>query len=162
MAVAQLFSLGRTTLMFTNDAFLDRAITAFLTPVIWSAVCYFAASFISRLVSSDPRGIYVRRLALMLVAAFLIAGLYPAFGSAFIGNSADPGNEERHALWIAEQLGKSYGIHAIWAWLLVALIDWPKVRPNQSPEPTAARAVGLSGSRRLADVIVRRWLSFIR
>ena len=34
--------------------------------------------------------------------------------------------------------------------------------PNQSPEPTAARAVGLSGRRRLVDVTVRLWLSFVR
>jgi len=67
----------------------------------------------------------------MLVAAFLIAGLYPALGAAFIGNGADPRNQERHTLWMAKQLGTSYGIHAIWAWLLIALIDWPKVRPNK-------------------------------
>jgi hypothetical protein len=148
--------LGRTTLMFTNDAFVDRAIRAFLTPVVWSAVCYFAASFFSRLASSTPRGIYFRRFILMLIAAFIIAGLYPALGAAFRGNSADPHNAERHNLWMAKQLGTSYGVQAIWAWLLVALIDWPKVRPNQSPEPTAVGAAVAS------HVASRRWLSFFR
>jgi len=137
VAVAQLWSLGRTKLMFTNDAFIDRAIRAFLIPVVWSAVAYFVASFISRLASSSPRGIYFRRLILMLVAAFIIAGIYPALGAAFIGNSADPHHAERYTLWMAKQLGTSYGIHAIWAWLLIALIDWPKVLPNTALEPTA-------------------------
>jgi len=157
--VAQLFSLGRTTLMFTNDAFVDRAIRAFLVPVVWSAVAYFAASFLSRLASSSPRGIYFRRLILMLVAVVLIAGLYPALGAAFFGNGADPHNAERYTLWMAKQLGTSYGIHAIWAWLLVALIDWPKVRPNKSPEPTA---VGAVSSAVAVHVASRRWLSFFR
>ena len=82
----------------------------------------------------------------MLVGVFVIAGLYPALGAAFIGNGADPRNEERHALWMAKQIGTSYGIHAIWAWLLVALIDWPKVRPNTALEPTGVGA-GSSASR---------------
>jgi hypothetical protein len=116
--------------MFANDAFVDRAIRAFLAPVVWSAVCYFAASFISRLASSVPRGIYFRRLILMFIAAFIIVGIYPALGAAYIGNNADPRDAERHSLWMAKQLGTSYGVQAIWAWLLVALIDWPKVRPN--------------------------------
>ena len=145
--------------MFTNDAFVDRAIRAFLAPVVWSAVCYFAASFISRLVSSSPRGIYFRRLILMFIAAFIIAGLYPALGAAFIGNGADPHNAERYTLWLAKQLGTSYGIHAVWAWLLVALIDWPKVRPNKSPEPTA---VGAGSSAVAVHAASRRWLSFFR
>ena len=145
--------------MFTNDAFVDRAIRAFLAPVVWSAVCYFAASFISRLVSSSPRGIYFRRLILMFIAAFIIAGLYPALGAAFIGNGADPHNAERYTLWMAKQLGTSYGVQAVWAWLLVALIDWPKVRPNKSPEPTA---VGAGSSAIAVHVASRRWLSFFR
>ena len=157
--VPELWTLGRTTPMFTNDAFMDRAIGAFLAPVIWSAVCYFAASFISRLASSEPRGIYFRRLILMLVAAFIIAGLYPALGAAFHSNAADPRNEEWHNLWMAKQVGTSYGIHAIWAWLLVALIDWPKVRPNKSPEPTA---VGACSSAVAVNAASRRWLSFFR
>jgi len=158
-AVAQLFSLGRTTLMFTNDAFVDRAIRAFLVPVFWSAVCYFAVSLISRLASPEPRGIYFRRLILMFIVALVWCALYPALGSAFIGNSADPRNEERHALWVAKELGMSYGVHAIWAWLFIALIDRPKVRPNKSPEPTA---VGAGRSAVAVHAVSRRWLSFFR
>jgi hypothetical protein len=154
--VAQLWSLGRTTLMFTNDAFVDRAIRAFLVPVVWSAVCYFAVSFISRLASSEPRGIYFRRLILMFIVVVIWCALYPALGSAYIGNSADPRDAERYTLWMAKQLGSSYGIHAIWAWLLVALIDWPKVRLNQSPVPTAVTAAVA------IHATSRRWLSFFR
>jgi hypothetical protein len=62
----------------------------------------------------------------MLIAVFIIAALYPALEAAFIGNSADPHNADRHALWMAKQLGTRYGIHAIWAWLLIALIDGQK------------------------------------
>ncbi len=148
--------------MITNDAFLDRAITAFLVPVFWSVVCYFAASFISRIHSSSSREIYIRRLILMFIVTVFWCALYPALGSAFFGNSADPRNEERQSLWMAKQLGTHYGIHAIWAWVLVALIDRPKLRPNKSPEPTAVgtgRSVPLCGTVHVAS---RRWLSFFR
>ena len=117
--------------MFTNDAFVDRAIRAFLVPVVWSAVCYIAVSLVSRFHSSTPREIYFRRLLLMFIVALVWWVFYPALGSAFIGNSADPRNEERHALWVAKELGMRYGVHAIWAWFLIALIDRPKLRPNQ-------------------------------
>jgi hypothetical protein len=126
------------TLMFTNDVFVSRAIRAFLVPVIWSAVFYFAVSFLSRLASSVPRGIYFRRLILMFIVALVWCALYPALGAAYIGNGADPRDAERHTLWMAKQLGTSYGIYAIWAWVLVALIDWPKARPNNSLQATAA------------------------
>ena len=145
--------------MFTNDAFVDRAIRAFLVPVFWSAVCYFAVSLISRLASPEPRGIYFRRLILMFIVALVWCALYPALGAAYFGNSADSRDAERHALWMAKQLGTSYGVHAVWAWFLVALIDWPKVRPNKSPEPTG---VGAGSSANAVHVAGRRWLSFFR
>ena len=67
----------------------------------------------------------------MFIVVVIWCALYPALGSAYIGNSADPRDAERYTLWMAKQLGSSYGIHAIWAWLLVALIDWPKVKPDE-------------------------------
>lgn len=73
----------------------------------------------------------------MFIATFLIVGLYPALGAAYVGNAADPRDAERYTLWMAKQLGTSYGIHSIWAWLFIALIDWPKVRPNMRPVSTA-------------------------
>lgn len=76
----------------------------------------------------------------MLVVAFIFETLYPAFGDSFSGNSADPDNGRRIGLWEAKQAGKLYGAHAIWAWCLVALIDWPKVRRNTAPGPTPTDA----------------------
>jgi hypothetical protein len=128
--------------MLTNDAFLDRAVIAFFKPVIWSAACYFAVNFISRIHSSCSREIYIRRLVFMAIATLVWYMLYPALSSAFIGNNADPLNEDRHALWMAKKLGMSYGIHAIWAWLLIALIDRPKLRPNPALEPTTWMSIG--------------------
>jgi hypothetical protein len=127
--VAQLFSLGRKTRMDINDTFLVKAITAFLVPVVLSGICYFLVSEAARRFSSTPRGIYFRRLFYMLIVVAIWFLLYPFFGfSAFIGNGADPHNAEREASWMAAQLGRSYGIYAIWAWLLIALIDRPKLR----------------------------------
>ncbi|MBW8864419.1 MAG: hypothetical protein JF609_05760 [Verrucomicrobia bacterium] len=145
--------------MFTNDAFLNRAITAFLTPVIWSAICYFAISFISQIHPASPRDIYVRRLVLMFIVTLVWSMLYPALGSAFIGNSADPRNEERHALWVAKELGMGYGVHVIWAWLLIALIDKPKLRPNTALEPTA---IGVGSPPNAGDDPSRRGSAFGR
>jgi hypothetical protein len=116
--------------MFANDAFIDRAIRAFLVPVFWSSVCYFVVSLVSRFHSSTSREIYFRRLIIMFIVALVWAMFFPALGSAFIGNSADARNEERHALWVAKELGLRYGVHAIWASLFIALIDRPKVQPN--------------------------------
>ena len=158
--MAQLSTLGRTTLMDMSHTFLVKAVMAFLYPVVLSAICYFVASSIARLFSSTSRGFYIRRLVWMFVAVVLWWLLYPYFHDyVFIGNGADPRNEERHAWWVARQLGWSYGIHAIWAWLFIALIDRPKVRPNKSPEPTA---VGAGRSAVAVHVTSRRWLSFFR
>ena len=158
--MAQLFSLGRTTRMSFNDTFLYTAVSAFLFPVVLSAVCYFVASSIARLGTSTSREFYYTRLFWMFVALFLWWFLYPAFHhSEFIGNSASPHNAERRAWWMARQLGWSHGMHAIWAWLLIALIDRPKLRPNQSPEPTAVSA---GRSAVAVHAASRRWLSFFR
>jgi hypothetical protein len=120
-----------------NETFLIKAVAAFLFPVALSTICYFLVSAVARSMSSTSRDFYVRRLIWMLVATVLWCLLYPVFHStAFIGNGADPHDAERRAWWMARQIGWSHGIHAIWAWLLIALIDRPKLRPNTALEPT--------------------------
>ena len=123
--------------MDINDTFLVKAITAFLVQVVLSGICYCVISAIARMFSSTPRGIYFRRLLFMFIALVIWWVLYPMLtASAFIGNGADPHNAERFASWMAKQLGTEYGVHTIWAWFVVALVDRPKMPPNTALEPT--------------------------
>lgn len=136
---AKAASLGHITPMVTTDIFVLRAITAFLVPVALSAICYLLVSLVAQLTSNAPREYYFRRLILLFVALVIWWVFYlPLSATAFIGNWADPHNAERYALWTAKQLGVGYGIHSIWAWVIVALVDRPKMRLRNPLQPSAA------------------------
>ena len=119
--------------MFIGDTFVDKTIEAFLVPVIWSTILYFAVNRLSRLGSPTPRQIYSRRLVLMTIVTVAWCTIYSALAPAFIGNGSDHHNAERFNSWMATRLGHDYGIPVILAWLLVTLIDWPKIKPDTSP-----------------------------
>src|SRR5579859_228758 len=114
--------------MDPDNTFVARALTAFLSPVLLSALCFVLVHSLARSVSASPRQFYVRRLIWMIIVAVLWLCFNPALHqTAFFGNTASPLNAERHAAWMASQMGWAYGIHAIWAWLVLALIDRPKL-----------------------------------
>jgi hypothetical protein len=124
-----------------SDAFVIRAITAFLVPVALSAISYFLISVLARFHSSTARMIYFRRLFLMFFAVVIWWIFYPILtASVFIGNWADPHNAERYASWMAKRLGTTYGVHAIWAWVIIALVDRPKLPPKNALQPAAGGA----------------------
>ncbi len=118
-----------------------RGITAFVIPVILSSLCYIVASIAARFGASTPRRIYVARLIFMLLLLVVWWGYFlPASAKAFSGNWADPHNGERYASFLAKQAGTAYGLQAIWAWCLVALLDRPSGVSRRSQ-----RRLALSG-----------------
>ena len=118
--------------MLASDPFMASAARAFLVPVALSAACYLVVSVIARLGSPIPRAFYIRRLILMFLVLVAWWFLFlPSTASAFIGNNADPHNAERRTMWMAKQIGTAYGMHAIWAWCLAAIVVFPRARPNE-------------------------------
>jgi hypothetical protein len=88
-----------------------------------SGLSYLVANLAARHVSSTPRKLYRARLAFMFV--FLIVWwvvLLPYGARAHAGNFLDPD------FWhhVARDIGIFYGAQTIWAWCIVALLEWPK------------------------------------
>lgn len=101
-------------------------VKAFLVWAVLSTCCFVVAAGAARLVATTPRDIYRTRLVFMTLLVILWWLCVPITASAFIGNSADPRNAERHARWEAGNAARFYGAHTIWPWCLVALLDRPK------------------------------------
>lgn len=139
--------------MIITDPFVARATRAFLVPVAFSAICYFLISVVARRHSSTPRQLYFRRLFLMFVVLVVWWVFYPMLSaSAFAGNWADPHNAERYTLWMAKRSGTAYGLQAVWAWVIVALIGRPKLRRDISPQPGSSPVSNLRLNSGLAEL----------
>jgi hypothetical protein len=121
--------------MDTQSAFLNQALAAFLRAAVLGVICYALVSIVARFHATTGRGIYLRRLVLLAIVTVLWWFYLPAF----LGyGGARQMVEVTSGLWGAKQLGLSYGMNTIWAWVVVALIDRPKLRPNNSLQATAA------------------------
>ena len=124
-----------------------------------SSSIYFVASYFARSLSTQPLGIYLYRLGLVVALSFVWL--------LFCGSQFAPVMRTTNALWsapwyhLARNIGIVRGALSSAAWIIVALIDWPKLAksPNKSPEPTA---VGAGRSAVAVHVASRRWLSFFR
>ncbi len=98
--------------MTSVDPGFVRGIQAFLMPTLMGALCYCAATFVARLLSSVPRHRYEGRLSFMLVVLLVWWLLYaPRFAYAF-ASLGQP--QYRNGLW-PEALGTQYGLHTIWS-----------------------------------------------
>jgi len=102
-------------------------IAGFLVLTVLSSLCYWLAGSIARSISSMPRRIYIARLVLMVMFVALwwlciCFTLHPVIGDSL-----------RPEFWyhVAWQDGTGWGSLMILAWVIVALIDWPKVKPDE-------------------------------
>lgn len=113
---------------------------AFASQAILAGAGYCAATWLARRTPSPPREIYIARLGLM--AAFLGCWwfLYAPFCCRAVG-----GNELLIGFWcaVARQAGRYYGLHTIWAWCAIAVIDWPG-KPRYLASGGGARVFALS------------------
>ena len=130
----------------------------FAVTAVLSGLTFWVSCIGARFTASSPRHIYFARLAFMFGLLVVWLGILPFAASAHRGNALDP------IFWyhIARDIGISYGAQTIWAWFIIALLEWPRKKqmpPNKSPEPTA---VGAGSSAIAVHVASRRWLSFLR
>jgi hypothetical protein len=124
-----MYSVNYTTL-------ISYGYVGFAFTVVISSSIYPFASYIARLHSSQPLRIYLYRLGLVVGLSLmwlLLASLL--YQPVFRGENllwAEP--------WYhyAQMIGASRGSLSSIAWVVVALIDWPKhaKSPNTALEPT--------------------------
>jgi hypothetical protein len=121
-----MYSLDYSTL-------LAYGFVAFSVAAAISGSIFFVASYIARSFSPQPLHIYLYRLGLVLALSFLwllwCASQFPTV--FYSSNALLPDSWYR----LARNDGIVQGALSSVAWVIVALIDWPKVRPNKSPEP---------------------------
>jgi hypothetical protein len=87
---------------------------------------------LARYHSSVPQKIYFRRLAMMAGFVLIWCFFYaPAVAAAVHGNLLD----DHFWYAVARYRGMAYGMQTIWAWCIVALIDWPKSGSSSAKPP---------------------------
>ena len=117
--MAQLFSLGGYTHMFTIDSFMKAGLIAFFTPTILGCLSYLLATLLAYSISSHPRHIYLWRLVFLGVFVVLVV-MYCMPHVAFSGPPV-------RFLPIKVRLdGNYYGTLTIPIWLIIALFKRPK------------------------------------
>ena len=103
---------------------LPQGIDVFLNYIAFGGFCYLVAWGIARLISSEPRKVYVLRLVFMLL--FVAAWWSLDFHRGYNGHPDEWGIV----------VGNIYGMHTIWAWLVVAVA----ARPKQSNVKTVCKS----------------------
>lgn len=131
--------------MFASDVtyleLLIRGLLGLLIPTLLSGLGYFAADRIAHAINSKSWMIYASRL--VFVAGFTLLWWF-CYGNFVLRASA--GNQLLADVYYRMALheGVGYGMHSIWAWCVVALIDWPRraqagqTEPNQTSQATGA------------------------
>lgn len=131
--------------MFASDVtyfgLLIRGLIGLLIPTILSCFGYVAADWVVRRLRFRPWKIYASRLAIMVGFVLLWWFCYYEFVfRALAGKLQLADTYYRMAVYE----GVGYGMHSIWAWCVVALIDWPRparagqTEPNQSSQAAGA------------------------
>ena len=119
--------------MDANSILMAQALAAFSKSAVLGVICYALVNIIARFHTATERGIYLRRLVLLAI----VTVLWWLYLPTFLGyGGARQIVDVTSGLWTARELGLSYGMNTIWAWVVVALIDRPKLRPNTALEPT--------------------------
>ena len=110
--------------MSIDDYYLliPRGVDAFLLHVSLGGCCYLIAWGVARLFSSVPQKVYLLRLVMMLGLVFVWWTF--DFHRHYNGHPSPSG-------WGIE-VGNRYGMHTIWAWLVLALIGRPKKKKQES------------------------------
>ncbi|MGH7954222.1 MAG: hypothetical protein ACREFE_20195 [Limisphaerales bacterium] len=136
-AVAQLWIVRRLMYSLDYTTLLAYGFIGFSIAAAISGSIYTVASYIARSLSPRQLHIYLYRLGLLLVLSFLWL-LWCAFRvptAFYSSNALLPDSWYRYA-W---DQGIAHGTLSSAAWIIVALIDWPKHAkpPNTALEPTA-------------------------
>ncbi len=100
-------------------------------PTVLSGIGYCGANFVAKRIRHTPWATYRVRVGIM--TAFVV--LWWFYYIEFLLR-ANAGSEQLADFWygIAFHEGISWGMHSIWAWFAVALIDWP-VRADRTIAP---------------------------
>lgn len=115
--------------MFASDVtFAGLALRGFmglLIPVILSGAAYFGINFVARQLGRRTWTIYACRLGIMIGFTAVWWFCYGYFFlRAHAGNALSADNWYR----VAFREGVGLGMHSLWAWFIVALIDRPTIK----------------------------------
>jgi hypothetical protein len=105
--------------MFNMDPFMKAGLTAFFIPTVLGCLAYMLATFLARVISSNPRHIYLGRLLFLLM-------FVPAVMMFSTPNFVFSGTLERWLpIWVRLK-GAEYGNFTVPIWLIIALFKRPK------------------------------------
>ena len=106
----------------------------FLLGAIGSGACYFAASFVARLIASKRLWIYFARLIFLVVFAVI---WWLCVRQVVLWHRMGDGLQPEFWYRLARQDGVGCGFLSLLGWFIVALIDLPKDKTSQKPPNTA-------------------------
>lgn len=113
----------------TFAGLIVRGLAGLLIPTFLSGVGYFGIKFVARRIGRTSWAIYLVRLGIMIV--FAAAWWYSYAEFIFRANS---GNALLADTWYRSAFheGVGFGMHSVWAWFAVALIDRPRIRTDST------------------------------
>jgi hypothetical protein len=108
---------------------VTHGFVGFFIGAVGSGACYFISNFFARSVSSKPLGIYFIRLPSELILSMLWFVCTMPYAAAAHRTT----NALRPEFWygIAFSDGLGYGVLSALAWIIVALIDRPKIKHDK-------------------------------
>lgn len=102
-----------------------RGFLGLLIPVILSGAAYFGINFLAHHLGGKTWTIYACRLGIMIGFTAVWWFCYSYF---FLRANTGSLQLARPWYWLAFHEDVGFGMHSVWAWLVVALIDRPTIK----------------------------------